>query len=275
MTWLPPATLANLYGFLLDVFPVLTLVTVMVAYFGTLALARHDGARTTMDEVDVRSLSGLASLVFMPLVVITISLLVQPAVLARYSTPVVAAVGPFVAPILARTSRVLLACALAVFLVLSTGNLLGKAQIDKAQKAQLDTELRVLKQLGAAPVLFKSQHTFLMDWRYSPPDRRAHWAMFDPNDRSDKLSVADSFPHVWFAMASNWYAVPDVVSIRTLSDTPAFYLFGLSQDDIDALRGRFTYMEFRRLPMEVSTYQVLPRTRDRESKRSNSEGKES
>jgi hypothetical protein len=80
----------------------------------------------------------------------------------------------------------------------------GKVQNDRSQKAQLDAELRALALLGSAPVLFGSLHALRADRRYSPPDRRAQWALLDPNDLSDPRSgpivspgvkaVADRYP---------------------------------------------------------------------------------
>ena len=92
-TFIPPPTLSNLYQFLVQVFPVLTFVTVLVAYFGTLVLARNGDVAERRD-VDIRPLAGLASLVFFPLIIIIISYLVQPVTLPRYAMPAVASVGP-------------------------------------------------------------------------------------------------------------------------------------------------------------------------------------
>jgi hypothetical protein len=268
-TFILPATLSNLYQFLMQVFPVLTFVTVVVAYFGTLVLTQGGSVAESRKD-DVRPLAGLASLVFFPAIIIAVSLLVQPVELPRYAMPVVASLGPLLAPILDRCVRTFLVCALLVLLALSTGNLMGKAENDRGQKAQLDAELRALAPRGSVPVLFKSLHTLLMDWRYSPPAQRAHWAMLDPNDLADELTGLQRISQIFVKLTASWYprVMPSGASLETLREVPVFYLYGLNQGDVDALRRRFSDLDFDPVPGEPTFYQVRTPTFERGARES-------
>jgi hypothetical protein len=118
---------------------------------------------------DATALAGLTAVMFLPLVIIGFSHVVQPSIEDRYATTAAVALGPAVAYALARTPRVWLAGLCLLFATVGAYRLeLNCETYHDADDATAALITAIRKHTGSEPVVFETIHQLFVVCRYAP-----------------------------------------------------------------------------------------------------------
>jgi Dolichyl-phosphate-mannose-protein mannosyltransferase len=151
-------------GLILDYLQVLLLpgyLSAVVAVMGLIVLTAAAGLPAETDGEDegrpFGDLSGLASLLLMPFVMIAFSVIVQGALFARYALPTLAGIAPAVAVATRRIPRTYLAALCLFFLFSSARELKHNADAQRQTEIETAKLMDVIRRYtGDAPVTFES-----------------------------------------------------------------------------------------------------------------------
>lgn len=164
-TWLDPVTLDGVRGFLTDLYAYRPFAPAVIA-LGLCQLLGHRPPATSVGAPGPQW--GLSALLAMPLVMIGFSLVVQPAVLARYALPTLLGLAPATAYLLARLPAIALIALWPVYAFVGAAELGEQARQgvrDDARTAELIANIR--ERTGGEPVVFESPAQLYVACRYA------------------------------------------------------------------------------------------------------------
>lgn len=263
-TWIDPPDYNGVLKYLDSVFPCYLLLIPVFAFFATVlwgrrGLALGDGPEAGRE--DLAELAGLASLAFLPLILILFSFLVQSVLIDRYAIPTVAAIAVVIAPLLARTGPRLRLVALLGLIAFSSGRLVAQSRlyrgVDASRLAMAGEAARL--PVADAPILVKSRERLYELW-WDVPSLRPRLFLWSPDDQGDR---ATDLLRIERDMARNherWYGVARVGDLGLLRDRPVIYLSGLVPGDLLGLARERPDLDLRPINPDRGLYEVSRKT---------------
>ncbi len=235
-TWVDPPSLVSVRLFLEGYFGFYLLAIPVLGFFASRFRARPEPEEVEPEEEARRfpELAGMAGLVLMPAALVAFSVLVQSALVDRYTIPGVAAIGLLIAPIVARIGTPLRGAVLVGLLGFSTINLSAAVRHHAIVDSRRHEAVAILARLGDGPVLFRMRKDLYEFW-WDAPNLRSRLFLWDPTDLvrdvPDRLVIERD-------MARNhdrWYGVGKIAGLASFGDRPVVYLYGLDPPDIPDL----------------------------------------
>jgi len=194
---------------------------------------------------DLRPLAGITGTLFMLVVLLAFSFVIQPVMVTRYAMPMLAGLAVVMALLMSKTPRAAVAFLLAFFFVTGGVGLHEYAAAARAKDRNTDEFIATLRALpGKAPVAFEISRDFMVVCHYAPDIQdRCRFLDFEEGDIGGvdkfRLSVRDEA-----LIVQKHYGVPSVTAWARLRELPEFYLVAGHRPDQDTAAAERDYPGF-------------------------------
>ncbi|HEX3357007.1 MAG TPA: hypothetical protein VHS31_08560 [Tepidisphaeraceae bacterium] len=245
-TWLVGNPIRLLYSTFADLLPGLPCAVLILGLWATAWLARRRPTPRDNREVPLSLIAGLSVLILFPFVLLVISLLTQPVLLARYAIVSAAALAPAAAYATSRMHRSI-AILLCLILPLETGaELVRRVREANGYRDEVTSLIATIDAQPTIPALFESRHQlFPVTWADRDLVNRCFYVDFqpgpnqlDPIVEGSERDVAKKFERIF-----GW---PHVMPWETVISLPRFILISLD-DDVDRIGKRFAGYSIKRI----------------------------
>lgn len=259
-TWVPAPTPATVWAFLDEIYLDRYLAVLAVAAWVAEVLRRSRGSGPGAERLGLQA--GLTGLLLLPVIILALSCLFQPALVARYGLPAALGLGPVAAWLLDRLPRWALTLVIALLGTAATKEVGTWARQEAVEGQVTDQLIATLRTADPAePVLFESPARLYMVWRYGP-DVAARCALID-FEEGDIGPAAGSrvFVRDVARRFSEFYGGPRLVPWSEARRQRHAYLVGsfLTPGESGSVRsGPYPGFLTRTLSRELELYELIP-----------------
>lgn len=258
-TWVPPPTAGTTWAFFDEIYLDRYFALLAAAAWVAVVFARVRPLTPSRDRLSFQG--GLTGLLLLPLVILALSWLYQPALVARYALPAGLGLGPVAAWLLGRMSRPGLLAIVALLGVAGTkevGTWARQESIGGQVTDQLILKLRTLD--PAVPVLFESPVRLYEVWRYGP-DLIPRCALIDFEEGDiGPTSASRIFTRDLARRFHEFYGGPRLVPWREARQLKRAYLVGsyLTPGETNSVwQGPYPGFVTRTLSRELELFELV------------------